>query len=295
MNILILSQKKDLYSTKRLAEAAKDLNHPIEIFDPLSLSLALKENSPSIVSRQTGKQLSKVDVVLPRIGYSIMDYGLSVVNHFQIMGIPSINEALPIAISRDKFRSLQLLSSCGIDIPKTVMIKQVSQVDDAIRLIGGLPAIVKRLRGTQGTGVMLAETRESLLNIIWNLKQSVIIQEFIQESRGKDVRVLIVGGRQVAAMRREAIHGEFRSNIHRGGSGKEIVLPKEYRQTALKAVKVIGLEVAGIDMLEAREGPKVIEINSSPGFEGLEKTTGKNIAHSIIKYAARRAKASRKL
>ncbi len=294
MNILLLSQKSNLYSTKRLAEAAQNQKHRIEIRDPLNLLLLLRRKSPTIFNSHLDSKISRIDIVIPRIGPSITDYGLAVVNQFHVMGIPTINSALGIANSRDKFRCLQLLSDHNIDIPRSVMIKHVSQADDAIKKVGGLPVVLKLLRGTQGIGVMLAETRESVLNILWGLKQSVIIQEFIGESKGKDIRALIVGHKVLAAMRREASIGEFRSNIHRGGSGTQIDLAKEYKSIALKAVKAMGLEVAGVDILESRKGPKVIEINSSPGLEGLEKTSGKDIAHSIIEYAERRAHESKK-
>lgn len=294
MNILILSQKSNLYSTKRLTEAGQKLKHRVRICDPLNLMLLLRDKIASVFNSELSQRISKTDVVIPRIGSSITDYGLAVVNQFHIMQIPTINPASAIARSRDKFRCLQLLSQHNIDIPKTVMIKNVSQMDEAVKMVGGLPVILKLLRGTQGTGVMLAEKRETVLNTLWGLKQTVVIQEFIEESKGKDIRAFVVGGRVVAAMKREALVDEFRSNIHRGGSGLPIDLQKEYRDVALKAVKVIGLEVAGVDLLESRKGPVVIEVNSSPGFEGLEKVTGKDIARTIIEYAANRFQNHRK-
>jgi ribosomal protein S6--L-glutamate ligase len=294
MNILILSQQSNLYSTKRLVEVGQKLKHRVAIYDPLNLLLLLQGRIPSIFNSELARRISRIDVVIARIGPSITDYGLAVVNQFHLMKIPTINPALAIARSRDKFRCLQLLSNHDIDIPRTVMIKHVSQVDEAVKMVGGLPVILKLLRGTQGIGVMLAENRESVLNILWGLKQTVLIQEFIKESKGKDIRAFVIGGRVVAAMRREAMIGEFRSNIHRGGSGKQVDLTREYKNVALKAVKVIGLEVAGVDLLESRKGPKVIEINSSPGFEGLENATDKDIADTIIRYATRRAQKLRK-
>ncbi len=294
MNILILSQKSNLYSTKRLAEAGQKLKHRVRICDPLNLMLLLQGKIPSVFNSELSKRISKTDIVIPRISPSTTDYGLAVLNQLHIMQIPTVNTASTIARSRDKFRCLQLLSQHNIDIPKTVMIKNVSQVDEAVKMVGGLPVILKLLRGTQGTGVMLAEERESVLNTLWGLKQTVIIQEFIEESRGKDIRAFVVGGRVVAAMKREALVGEFRSNIHRGGSGIPIDLQKEYRDAALEAVKVIGLEVAGVDLLESRKGPVVIEVNSSPGFECLEKVTGRDIAQTIIEYAENRVQKRRK-
>ncbi|MEW5806872.1 MAG: RimK family alpha-L-glutamate ligase [Acidobacteriota bacterium] len=296
MNILILSRKKQLYSTKRLIEVAQRKGHNVKMHDPLNLLLILGKKNPTIHLKSGFRRIRDIDVVLPRIGASITDYGLAVVNQFSMMGIPTVNKSQPIARSRDKFRCLQLLSRYDIDIPKTVMVKTPEQIRKGIAMVGGPPVILKLLKGTQGIGVMLANdvgSVESVISAIWSLGQNIMIQEFVGESKGKDIRVLVVGGRIIAAMRREAQMDEFRSNIHRGGSGKAVSLSDEYARVAIEATKVIGLEIAGVDMLESRIGPKVVEINSSVGFEGLEKATGVDIAEVIIDYTVMYAEKSR--
>jgi ribosomal protein S6--L-glutamate ligase len=296
MHILILSRKRGLYSTKKLIEVAQKKGHEASVCDPLSLFLVLDKKNPSIFFRKGMKKVHDVDVVLPRIGTSITDHGIAVVNQFSMMGIPTVNKSQPIARSRDKFRCLQLLSRYDIDIPKTIMVRTPDQIGRAIKMVGGLPVILKLLRGTQGIGVMLAHNQdsvESVLNTLWSLGQNIMIQEFVKESKGKDIRVLVVGGKVITAMRREARVGEFRSNIHRGGSGRVVKIPEEYARAALEATKVIGLEIAGVDMLESKTGPKIVEINSSVGFEGLEKATGVDVAEVIIDYTVQFAERSR--
>ncbi len=227
-------------------------------------------------------------MVIPRIGASITGYGLAVVNQFDLMGVPSLSSAIPIARSRDKLRALQLLSRFGIDIPRTVMCRFREEVADAVQMVGGLPCIIKLIQGTQGVGVMIANTMaevEGMLDTLWTLGQEILLQELVAESRGKDVRALVVGDRVVAAMRRTARAGEFRSNIHRGGVAEAVTLGREYAEAAVKAARVMGLEVAGVDMLEARTGPKIMEVNSSPGFEGLEAATGVDIATPYVQHA----------
>jgi ribosomal protein S6--L-glutamate ligase len=243
---------------------------------------------PSLYHKQSQRHLDDVGVVLPRIGASITEYGRAVVNHFEIMGVPVINSAQAIAQSRDKLRSLQILSQHGIDIPKTVMARTPAQIERALKEVGGPPVVLKLVQGTQGIGVMLAETQaalEAILDTLWGLGQNILIQQFIPESRGRDLRALVVGGRVVAAMRRVARVGEFRSNIHRGGAARVIRLPTAYERAAIASTRVTGLMVAGVDMLESRAGPKVIEVNSSPGFEGLESATGLDIARIILDFA----------
>jgi len=210
------------------------------------------------------------------------------VNQLDMMGVPVLASATPLARSRDKLRALQLLSRFGIDIPRTVMCRFRDEVPAAVRMIGGLPCIIKLLQGTQGVGVMIAATMaevEGMLDTLWTLGKEIILQELVAESRGKDVRALVIGDRVVAAMRRTARAGEFRSNIHRGGEAVALTLPREYAEAAVKATRVLGLEVAGVDMLEARTGPKIMEVNSSPGFEGLEKATGLDIAALYVGHA----------
>lgn len=234
--------------------------------------------------------LPPFDLVVPRIGASITNYGLAVVRQFDMMGVPVLNNAIAIARSRDKLRAMQLLTKKDIDIPKTVCARTPDSVDAALAFIGGTPAIVKLQQGAQGIGTMIAETPQavtSLLETLWAMGQDIILQEYIAESKGRDYRALVVGGRVVAAMRRQAKKGEFRSNLHRGGLGVRVELPKRYRHAAIGAVKVMGLEVAGVDMLEGRDGPKILEINSSPGLEGIERTSGLDVAGAIIAHAER--------
>ena len=290
--IVILSRNRKLYSTRRLVEAAKAHGHRPKVLDTLLCDLVLARREPRIFYK--GEEVTGVDVVIPRIGASITGYGLSVVNQFDMMGVPVLNNSIPIARSRDKLRALQLLSRFGIDIPRTVMCRYREEVPLAVEQVGGLPCIVKLLQGTQGVGVLIANSMsevEGMLDTLWTLGQEILLQELIVESRGKDVRALVVGDRVGAAMRRTAREGEFRSNLHRGGEGEPVELSREYAEAAVKAVRVIGLEVAGVDMLESREGPKIMEVNSSPGFEGLETITGVDIASLYIEHAAAFARA----
>jgi len=220
-----------------------------------------------------------------------------VVNQFDMMGVPLVNNSQPIARSRDKLRSLQLLARAGIDIPKTVMASDPTQIHRALEIVGGPPAVLKVVKGTQGIGVILAETEQAALTVLetfWNLGMNILVQEFIEESEGRDVRAFVVGDRVVTAMRRQASIGEFRSNVHRGGTGMVVELEESYRRAALEATRVMRLQVAGVDMLESKSGPKVVEINSSPGFEGLERATGSDIALAIIEYAVAFARSKKR-
>jgi ribosomal protein S6--L-glutamate ligase len=284
----ILSRKPSLYSTRRLLQGAARRGHRTLVLDPLRCYLALSRGAPAVFYRGLQGMLPRPDVVLPRIGASITDHGLAVVNQFDMMRVPLVNNSQPIARSRDKLRSLQLLAGAGIDIPRTVMARDPSQIDRALEMVGGPPAIVKVIKGTQGIGVILAETEQAARTIIEtfaSLGLIILVQEFIEESEGRDIRALVVGGRVVTAMRRQARLGEFRSNVHRGATGVAVELSEEYQQAALRATEVMGLQVAGVDLLESGAGPKVIEINSSPGFEGLERCSGADIAGSIVDYA----------
>jgi ribosomal protein S6--L-glutamate ligase len=284
--IAILSRNRKLYSTRRLVEAARALGHRPLVLDTLHCSLVIARERPQIFYR--GEAVGRVDVVIPRIGASITGYGLSVVNQFDIMGVPVLNNSIPIARARDKMRALQLLSRFGIDIPRTVMCRYRSEVPQALEQVGGLPCIVKLLQGTQGVGVLIANSMEEvqgMLDTLWTLGQEILIQELIEESRGRDVRALVIGGRVVAAMRRQARTGDFRSNMHRGGEGRPVELSPEYAEVAIKGARVIGLDVAGVDMLEAKDGPKIMEVNSSPGFEGLEAVSGIDIATPYVQHA----------
>ena len=284
--VAILSRKRSLYSTRRLVQAVKARGQRALVLDTLRCNLILSRGEPRMTYR--GVALRNLDVVIPRIGASITGYGLAVVNQFDMMGVAVLNNSVPIARSRDKLRCLQLLARFGVDIPRTVMARDRSNIPRLLKDVGGLPAIVKLIRGTQGVGVMLASTLselEGILATFSDLGQDIVLQEFISESRGRDIRALVVGERVVAAMRRRAKRGEFRSNLHRGGRGKAVKLPKAYREAAVTAARIVGLEVAGVDMLETRDGPKVMEVNSSPGFEGLERATGVDIAGAIIDHA----------
>jgi ribosomal protein S6--L-glutamate ligase len=286
--VAVLSRNRKLYSTRRLVEAAKALGHSAKVLDTLRCNMVVGRDAARLVYRGEEIAASDLHVVIPRIGASITGYGLSVVNQLDLMGVPVLNNAVPIARSRDKLRALQLLSRFGIDIPRTVMCRYRDEVEGAVQMVGGLPCIMKLIQGTQGVGVMIANTPaevEGILDTLWTLGQEILLQELVAESRGKDVRALVVGDRVVAAMRRTARAGEFRSNIHRGGVAEAVALDREYQETAVKAARVMGLEVAGVDMLEARTGPKIMEVNSSPGFEGLEAATGLDIASIYVSHA----------
>ncbi|MBX7101824.1 MAG: RimK family alpha-L-glutamate ligase [Myxococcaceae bacterium] len=286
-HVAILSRKRSLYSTSRLVEAARALGLRPTVLDTLKCQMLLGPPRPRMLYR--GAQLEALELALPRIGASITSYGLAVVSHLEVMGVPVANGAQAIARSRDKLRCLQLLDSHGLSIPRTVMAHRSTNVARLVEEVGGLPAIIKLLRGTQGVGVMIATTMEevkSILGTFHGLGQDLLIQEFIAESKGKDVRALVVGDRVVGAMRRTAKRGEFRSNLHRGGEGKPVkVLPPEYAALAVRAAQTVGLAIAGVDLLEGKDGPKVMELNSSPGFEGLERATGKDIARAMVKHA----------
>jgi ribosomal protein S6--L-glutamate ligase len=284
--LAILSRKRSLYSTSRLVQAARARGHRAIVMDTLRCNLVLERSRPRMLFR--GIEVRGIDVVIPRIGASITGYGLSVVNHFGMMGVPVLNTAGPISRSRDKLRCLQILARSGMDVPRTVMARDRGNLRHLIDEVGGLPAVVKLIRGTQGVGVMIAQSLgelEGLLNTFSALDQDIVLQEFVAESRGRDIRALVVGDRVVGAMRRQARKGEFRSNIHRGGRGRPVELERAWAQAAVKAAQVIGLEVAGVDMLESKEGPKVMELNSSPGFEGLERATGLDVAGAIVEHA----------
>jgi ribosomal protein S6--L-glutamate ligase len=292
--VIILSRNRKLYSTRRLVEAAKALGHAARVLDTLRCNMVLGRERPGIVYRGEELLATDIHVVIPRIGASITGYGLSVVNQLDMMGVPVLNAAVPISRSRDKLRALQLLSRFGIDIPRTVMCRYRDEVEGAVELVGGLPCIIKLIQGTQGVGVMIANTVAEvagMLDTLWTLGQEILLQELVAESRGRDVRALVVGDRVVAAMRRTARAGDFRSNIHRGGVAEALTLEREYAEAAVKAARVMGLEVAGVDMLEARTGPKIMEVNSSPGFEGLEAATGQDIATLIVQHAVEYAHA----
>ncbi len=288
MRLLILSRSALLYSTSRLVLAARARGHDVHVADPLDFHLVVSRARPSMFLGD--RPVPHADLVIPRIGASITNYGLAVVRQFDMMGVPVLNTAVAIARSRDKLRAIQLLTKKDIDVPKTVCARTPGSVEVALSFVGGTPAIVKLQQGAQGIGTMIAETPQavtSLLETLWAMGQDIILQEYISESRGRDYRAIVVGGRVVAAMRRQAKAGEFRSNLHRGGQGVPVSLSKRYRAAAVAAARVMGLEIAGVDMLEGKEGPKILEINSSPGLEGIERASGVDIAGAIIAHAER--------
>jgi ribosomal protein S6--L-glutamate ligase len=269
------------------------MGHEPVVLDAMKCFLVLSRRNPQIYYGAADRPLPPMDLVVPRIGASVTEHGLAVVNQFDMMGIPIVNNAQPIARSRDKLRCFQLLTRKDINIPRTVMARDPHQIPAALEAVGGPPVVLKLIRGTQGIGVILAETEQavqSVMDTLWSLGQTILIQEFISESEGKDIRALVVGNRVVTAMRRQARFGEFRSNLHRGGGAAVVDLDEDYRRAAIQATQVMGLRVAGVDLLESHEGPKVMEINSSPGFEGLEKATRLDIARIILEYAVRYAR-----
>jgi ribosomal protein S6--L-glutamate ligase len=286
--VVILSRNPRLHSTRRLVEATRALGHAPLILDALRCDMVLGGDRPRLFHRGEELEPRQVHVAIPRIGASITAYGLSVVNQLDMMGVPVLASPVPIARARDKLRALQFLSRFGVPIPRTVLCRHRDEVKASLRHIGGLPCIVKLVRGTQGVGVMIATTMdevEGTLDTMWRLGQEIILQELVEESRGRDVRALVVGDRVVAAMRRTARAGEFRANIHRGGEATPLELPRGYAEAAVTATRVMGLEVAGVDLLETRSGPMILEVNASPGFEGLERTTGVDIATPYVRHA----------
>lgn len=285
MKIAILSRNPALYSTRRLKEAAEARGHDVQILDILKCYMNITTLSPSI--HYEGKQLEDFDAIIPRIGVGHTFYGTAVVRHFETMGTFSLNSSIPINRSRDKLRSLQLMARKGIGMPITSVAYASSDVRDLIDMIGGPPLIVKVVEGTQGKGVLLAETykaAESVIQAFIGVRANIIVQEYIKEAQGADIRCLVVGSKVVAAMRRKAAPGEFRSNIHLGGKGEKIRITTEERETAIHAVKVLGLRFAGVDLLRSNRGSLVMEVNSSPGLQGIETVTGKDIASDVIHY-----------
>ncbi|HUR24879.1 MAG TPA: RimK family alpha-L-glutamate ligase [Candidatus Thermoplasmatota archaeon] len=297
MRFLFLTREPGLYSMRRFQQACQAEGHAFETLDILACNLVLHPKDPQIWCAGDPVGREDVDVVVPRIGTTVTEVGCAVVNQFEVMGVPVINTARAIQHARDKLLSLQLLTRANVDLPRTAVIRSTEDLDEAIEQVGGIPCVLKLLKGTQGIGVMLAESREgleSILQAFWSLDHIVLLQEFIAESKGKDVRAFVVGDKVVGAMRREAKIGEFRSNIHRGGTGTGIKLSREVEEHVLAATRALGLQVGGVDYLESKEGPKVIEVNASPGFQGLEQATGKDIAAEVVRYAARSAKELRR-
>jgi len=285
MKILILSRNKNLYSTQRLVEAAEKRGHDVQVIDHLKCNITIEKKKPRI--HYKGEFLDDVDAIIPRVGASVTFYGTAVIRQFEMMGVFSTVESEALVRSRDKLRSLQILSKAKVGLPKTVFTNYSNEVEEIINQVGGTPLIIKLLEGTQGLGVVLAETKNAAKSVIEafnGLQARVMVQEFIEEAKGEDIRAFVVDGHVVGAMKRKAKDGEFRSNLHRGGSAEIVELTDEEEIAAIKAVKALGLGVAGVDMLQSKRGPLILEVNPSPGLEGIEKATQKNIARSIIKF-----------
>jgi ribosomal protein S6--L-glutamate ligase len=295
VKILVLSRKRSLYSTRRLREEGEKRRHQVDVVDPLKCVLLLRDGAPDMLL--AGRPFPRPDVALPRIGTTGTAYSIAVVRQLDLMKVPLVNTHGPIARAKNKLGCLQLLASKGIRVPDTLISRYPRDLDRLMKLVGGPPLIMKLLRGTQGTGVIFAESRasvESMLETIWSLGEDILLQRFIAESKGRDIRALVIGGEVRAAMRRIGPEGEFRSNIHRGGVGEKVRLPREYERLASRAVGAVGLDLAGVDILESAGGPMVIEVNASPGFEGLEEATGENVAGMFIEAAVGAARRRRR-
>ncbi|KDM93288.1 30S ribosomal protein S6--L-glutamate ligase [Photobacterium galatheae] len=294
MKIGILSRNAKLYSTRRLIEACQERDHQVEVIDALRCYMNINSDKPSIHAK--GQDLSGFDAIIPRIGASVTFYGCAVLRQFEMMGVFPVNESVAITRSRDKLRSLQLLSRKGVGMPITGFASKPDDIDDLLEMIGGAPVVIKLLEGTQGIGVVLAETRkaaESVIEAFLGLRANIMVQEYIKEAGGADIRCFVIGDKVIAAMKRQGAEGEFRSNLHRGGSASLVRITPEERRTAVLAAKVMGLRVAGVDLLRSQRGPLVMEVNSSPGLEGIEQATGKDIAGMIIQYIESTAKPQR--
>lgn len=291
MKIGILSRNSSLYSTRRLIEACKEREHEVKVIDALRCYMNINSEKPSIHFK--GEDLVGFDAIIPRIGASVTFYGCAVLRQFEMMGVYPVNESVAITRSRDKLRSLQLLSRKGIGMPVTGFASKPDDVKDLLDMVGGSPVVIKLLEGTQGIGVVLAETRkaaESVIEAFMGLKADIMVQEYIKEAGGADIRCFVIGDRVIAAMKRQGAEGEFRSNLHRGGHASLVRITPQERKTAIDAAKAMGLGVAGVDLLRSSRGPLVMEVNSSPGLEGIENATGKDIAGMIVQHIEKSAK-----
>jgi ribosomal protein S6--L-glutamate ligase len=286
-----MTRNPALYSHQRLKEAAEARGHELDFVNTLRCSMNIASRRPEIY--YDGQKLPRYDAVIPRIGASVTFYGLAVLRQFEMQGVYPLNESVAIGRSRDKLRSMQLLARDGIGLPVTTFAHDPKQTEEVVKLAGGAPLVIKLLEGTQGIGVVLADTDRSAKSVIEAFRGAgvnILVQEFIKEAGGSDIRAIVVGGKVVAAMQRTGAEGEFRSNLHRGGSAKAIKISPEERSTAIRAAKSMGLNVCGVDMLRSNHGPVVMEVNSSPGLEGVEKATGKDIAGMIIEFIEKSAK-----
>ncbi|MGH1457682.1 MAG: 30S ribosomal protein S6--L-glutamate ligase [Paracoccaceae bacterium] len=290
MRIAMMARNAKLYSHQRLKEAAEERGHELDIINTLRCYMNIASRRPEMY--YNGEKLEGYDAVIPRIGASVTFYGLAVLRQFEMMGVYPLNESVAIGRSRDKLRSMQLLARDGIGLPVTTFAHDPKQTDEVLKLAGGAPIVIKLLEGTQGLGVVLADTDRSATSVVEAFRATgtnILLQEFIKESGGTDIRAIVVGGKVIAAMKRTGAEGDFRSNLHRGGSAQVIKLSPEERSTAVRAAKSMGLNVCGVDMLRANHGPVVMEVNSSPGLEGVEKATGLDVAGKIIEYLEKSA------
>lgn len=291
MKIALLARNPNLYTHKRLVQAAEDRGHEIHIIDTLKVVINLATHKP--VMKYLGKNLTGFDAVIPRIGASITFYGTAVLRQFEIMDVYPLNESVAISRSRDKLRSLQLLARKGIGLPTTSFAHITTKPAEILDMVGGAPVVIKLLEGTQGIGVVLGETQaaaESMIQAFGGLKANILVQEFIKEAGGTDIRCLVIGDKVVAAMKRTGKEGDFRSNLHQGGSADMVKISPEERSTAVRSAKIMGLNVAGVDMLRSNNGPVVMEVNSSPGLEGVEAASGIKVAEKIIEYIEKHAR-----
>ncbi len=294
MKIAVLSRNPKLYSTQRLVDAATQRGHEVHVLDVLRCYMNITSLKPEV--HYKGENLTGFDAVIPRIGASVTFYGTAVLRQFEMMNVYPLNESVAISRSRDKLRALQLLSRKGIGLPVTGFAHRPDDVEDLIKMVGGAPLVIKLLEGTQGIGVVLAETTgaaESVIEAFMGMKANILVQEFIKEAGGADIRCLVVGDKVVAAMKRQSKEGEFRSNLHRGGTANLIRITPQERSTAVRAARTMGLNVCGVDLLRSNHGPVVMEVNSSPGLEGIEMATNKDIASMIIEFVEKHAKAGK--
>lgn len=294
MNIAILSRGAGNYSTKRLKEIAIERGHNVRVINHAECYVTVEKSRP--VVRYRGEDLTDIDAIIPRIGQSITKYGTAIVRQFEMQGVYTTASSIAINRSRDKLRSMQILARADVGIPKTVFARETTDLDDVVEQAGGAPLIIKVARGTHGNGVVLAETKkaaQAVMQAFYVEGVNFLVQEFVQESAGTDIRAFVVGGRVVASMKRQSLDDDFRSNLHQGGEGTIVKLTDEERKTALRAAKAMGLSICGVDMMRSDRGPLVLEVNPSPGF-GIEKVTGRNVAEKIIEYIEQNAKAKRR-
>ncbi len=291
MKMVLMCRNAELYSHKRIVEAAEQRGHEIDVIDHLRCYINITSHRPTV--RYKGEDLPYFDCVIPRIGASVTFYGTAVLRQFEMMGVYPVNESVAISRSRDKLRSLQLLARKGIGLPVTVFAHRTSRAEEILDMIGGAPVVIKLLEGTQGIGVVLGETQkgaESIIQAFGGVNTNILVQEFIKEAGGEDIRCIVIGDKVVASMKRKGKEGDFRSNIHRGGSAEKVKITPQERSTAVSAAKVMGLNFCGVDLLRSNHGPVVMEVNSSPGLEGIETATGVDVAGGLIDFIEKNAK-----